>query len=580
MEDVRTRRILDELADLFLTGMAPPASSAAPTRERAKPPRAEPATVSGGESSVNGDALRRAMTEQVAGPDVVGHVGSPWMTLEDEFGAEAEGPSNGPALHLADESVDAPHVSQPADGGVIVVPAAEPVSLTVEAVLMGNLPGFAGPWLTQYAQSLTHQDTANPCGVAVLHVGDDQLELEIVYPPGRTSKIPTKGDGGAGMAEQLELLSRSGPVPLRHCLVHLSDAQSERQRRIAQAIGRWTIVSGADAPAVVGAYKLIKQLRQDDPTDGPDVVQLMVMGVDEPDAVEAAERFETTVSNYLGLKAQFVGHVRRMEPVNVHWLGPLAGTAAHWRTLTRQLRELDPMVRQPIGGAAAEPEPVIEPQLESKPVATVTPPVVEEPIPEPVVETPVSDFASEPVVEAVSEPETEPEPAPEPVIEEAPSPPEAVKPAPEAKPEPVKPATAPAMTTESAMPPALATLLPGSVALEARSPSHPEVELALDQEGVIHLLHRLEPGRDAGKAVLDLLAVRRWLSEQWSLIKLTQRQCRFREPAEGGQVVHLVTSEPREAIALAQRLDAAIKVHLLDQVRVGQAVTWYSRALT
>ncbi|MCC7203866.1 MAG: hypothetical protein IT441_02210 [Phycisphaeraceae bacterium] len=302
--------------------------------------------------------------------------------------------------------------------------------------------------------------------------------------------------------------------------------------------------------------------------------------MDEPDAVEAAERFETTVSNYLGLKAQFVGHVRRMEPVNVHWLGPLAGTAANWRTLMRQLRELDPMVRQPIGGAAVEPEPAIEPQLQPEPVATVTPSVVEEPIPEPMIEAPVFEFTPEPVPEAVSEPEPEPEPAPEPVIEKAPAPPQAVRPQPVAIPEPVKPVVAPAMTTESAAPPALATLLPGSVALEARSPSHPEVELALDQEGVVHLLHRLEPGRDAGKAVLDLMAVRRWLNEQWSLIKLTQRQCRFREPAEDGQVVHLVTSEPREAIALAQRLDTAIKVHLLDQVRVGQAVTWYSRALT
>ena len=47
-------------------------------------------------------------------------------------------------------------------------------AVAVEAVILGNLPGLSGPWLTQYAQLLAQQEGP----VAILHVDDDLIDLE------------------------------------------------------------------------------------------------------------------------------------------------------------------------------------------------------------------------------------------------------------------------------------------------------------------------------------------------------------------------------------------------------------------
>src|SRR5690606_2548438 len=54
----------------------------------------------------------------------------------------------------------------------------QPLSVLVEGVMLGNLPGFGGAWLTQYAGLLAQQDGP----VAIVHVGDDSLDLELILP--------------------------------------------------------------------------------------------------------------------------------------------------------------------------------------------------------------------------------------------------------------------------------------------------------------------------------------------------------------------------------------------------------------
>ena len=55
----------------------------------------------------------------------------------------------------------------------------------VEVVFLGNLPGFASPWMTQYAQHV-----ALECGVVgVLHIDDEQIDLDFVTTPGNRNKL-------------------------------------------------------------------------------------------------------------------------------------------------------------------------------------------------------------------------------------------------------------------------------------------------------------------------------------------------------------------------------------------------------
>ena len=54
----------------------------------------------------------------------------------------------------------------------------------VEAVFLGNLPGYSGPWLMQYAHRLAKQ--SGP--VAVLSVGDNEVDIDLVSTDENTLK--------------------------------------------------------------------------------------------------------------------------------------------------------------------------------------------------------------------------------------------------------------------------------------------------------------------------------------------------------------------------------------------------------
>jgi len=120
--------------------------------------------------------------------------------------------------------------------------------------------------------------------------------------------------------------------------------------------------------------------------------------------------------------------------------------------------------------------------------------------------------------------------------------------------------------------------LPGCIALQARSPKHPRVQLSLDETGTLHLLIQHDSTTpavaDIRAALLELLEARAWVNEHRQLIALTQRQLRF-DPA-AIPILHLFSDDARATAALAARLGDQLKLHLLQAVQLENDWAWFN----
>ncbi len=126
--------------------------------------------------------------------------------------------------------------------------------------------------------------------------------------------------------------------------------------------------------------------------------------------------------------------------------------------------------------------------------------------------------------------------------------------------------------------------VPGGVPLDARCPYRRDARLLLDQDGVVHVLlrHQAEASSRNGldsfrSAMLALIETRQWVESHMDLIRLTQRQCRINESQS--PVLHLFTNRPDLAHAAAQHIGHLVKLHLLEELQVGDDSAWYCTAL-
>jgi hypothetical protein len=126
----------------------------------------------------------------------------------------------------------------------------------------------------------------------------------------------------------------------------------------------------------------------------------------------------------------------------------------------------------------------------------------------------------------------------------------------------------------------------GGIALEARCPHHPTIQLLLDQAGQLHLLARHQTAAASDHdlalthlraAIVDLLEADRWVREHLQLLQLTQRQCQFNPQA--APVLHLLTDRADLATALISRLGNKLRMHLLQSVTVGNQAAWFCTPL-
>lgn len=505
MDETRTDEALEALADLFLTGDPPLDGEPHVAWPRRRP---DPRTAMRGDPSGAGPAggPMRLPPNPKTGPAGAARGDRPVL--------QAIGPS-GPGAsrrHVVDG-----HLAQ--------------------AVLLGNLPGFARPWLTQYA----HQLACARGPVGVIHLAGEQIDLEVVSTqddPALVAHATPRGDTAADAPALAACLHRMANAPegaVQTWLVHLPVPPTPETLAIALQLPNWTILSGADDPAIVGTYRLLKQHLERDPHACERCVELMVMGADDEDGARASEKLSSATDSFLRTPVRSAGSLRRMVPLGQRFLGSFADDGGLW-----------PVVRDFIETLALQ---VLEPGS-----ASTGPPMPDTP------ETPMTPLTQ------TAQDTAGVAGAPRPAAADGAGSPEAETRADD--------------RADGSLP-GLATFLTGVVPLEARCPHHPRGELVLDEAGRIHLLGCCRIAGDAvdelKTAIVDLLGARAWVIEHLPLLQLTQRQCRFDPASE--PLLHLFTNHARAAVALTRDAPPSLRLHLLQRVSVGDSHTWCCTAL-
>ncbi|MCC6660135.1 MAG: hypothetical protein IT437_04535 [Phycisphaerales bacterium] len=254
-------------------------------------------------------------------------------------------------------------------------------------------------------------------------------------------------------------------------------------------VDRAVLLCGADEAAVVASYQTLKDLHEAGGTGRVRSVGLAVMGSPAGQATMAAQRLSRAVEAFLGHGLPMTACVPQINAGRVVTVFRGSSAGAPEAVLADLLRHI---TAAPPGGSAT---PVASPAFVREPAGGV-------PAAVPTAATP--EMPTTPMIHA----------APDSV-------------------------------------PALAGLLPGLVALRARCPFEPGIELAADGQGGLHLLAQGAPR----EAAASLASAAGWAGEHLEILRLTP----------GGQgltgslpVKHLLTREPKAA---RRALDTDLRVH-------------------
>ena len=541
MDDDRTQETLDSLAELFLTGT------------RARDGNGFAAPDDGGNSRSESDAADEGgMNAQMDGPEpyrlkpkaVVrpgGEGAYPHMT-----GEMASDAARGPDLRLTEQAQDECREKT-------ITPAA-----LVEAVVLGNLPGLSGPWLTQYAQRLADRHGA----VVVVHVDDQEIDLELIEPAGQWQdrSLP---DAAGDPVRVLHAVASDGASPVRTVLVHMDPLEDVRSVGRLLAVDCWTLLTGCDDAAIAAAAGLVERCV----AEAPDVAQhhlgLMLMGSDQATSERAGAKLSGMLARTVAEPIEMVGSQQKIGPVNVRSLGRFEDGRKHWPAVRQWLANLAEPVETTAGTNIDEPKPVEALNegavgLEADALGSMT----EAREATRRQRTGPGDDAGQPDANRPSGARVERAPVSEAEDRDA-------------------PADEPNLAAFLSQGPGAVV---GGLALDARCPHQPGMQLLLDQAGRLHLLCRHEsesinqtPTSSVRTAMMDLIAARQWVLEHFELLALTQRQCRFDHDAQ--PVLHLFTDRADVASGLAHRLGGLLTLHLLQRVTLGKETGWVSTVL-
>ncbi|MBL9121336.1 MAG: hypothetical protein JNL80_15620 [Phycisphaerae bacterium] len=398
------------------------------------------------------------------------------------------------------------------------------VGSPVEIALVGHLPVMGGLWLTQYADSVARRE--GPTALVRLERG--QVTLELLRDPRHRTLLDAVTTAEQAIAELTTAAKRwivcpgseaalDGPLP--------GDALS--------------LLTGGDDAATVAAYRIMKNLAERWHAAHWPVppIGLVVFGA-SPDRVdEVAEKLDRTTKAFLDVDLAVIGQQQRMDTIESACRRTFQGVELSVNDVIRRIRQ----PRESRYAAFAE-SPAAEPRSDVRdPLAATMSKLAPKPAPRTVgrpVDMPVdTDHAADHHSHRL--PLDAPPPLPtathatyaEEIATE-------IKPAAHAGPvltyiappadpmdsvERTSPShavasrevrTAPAPFAPSGFASTgIASLIPGLVTLPLRAPNHPEVDLARDESGRLHLvvvdhhLAALRPAEAWAHAHLDLLRV-------------------------------------------------------------------------
>ena len=355
----------------------------------------------------------------------------------------------------------------------------------IALVVLGNLPVFAGAWASQFARDRQKQ-LGRPLGL--LTVTDESARLEVFGVSGHP--IVEAPQLGSALTELAKLDA--------DLLVRLPEAEAGwigANRHIANI----TLLTGADDPAIVAAYRSLKAIVQDLPSDADmPGVRVAIAGSEPSVAGEASNKLAQASSRFLGLPVEPEAPVAQID----------AGASAELFH-------------------GAPPAWADLPDLLSR--------FVSQPRSTPVVE-------SAPISYGTIEPRRQ---QPQPVGFEAQGAESLAMPSDEA----AEPVSTDAQTLAHGVMPR------GLSRVDVRCPYANSVGIAVNDEGVLHAVAWADDAGKCSSAVRDLVVASSWLRDHAELIAVLLGKRLSDDPAER----HLVLGQGRGALGLAQ---GELKIHV------------------
>lgn len=359
MDEKRTRQTLDALGDIFLTEALKREQRAASEDADGAPKPRHAATAKSGATGAHGAAgvdilhapkpfrlppkVRPVIIDAQSLHPAVGR--KPSASGLDSF--SAPGAPGAPTTTAQAAPVELPgHLRLVRDDehAATAIPQAPP---TVEAVFLGNLPGFGGPWLAQYAHHVAN-DTGRP--VAILHVDDEQIDMDIVGTPKHREELfvlrkRLSAPVSEGLLPRLESIFDHGTCAIGTWLVHLPAGMGKSPEEvagstvvaIARQLRQWTFVTGVDHMALRAVHQSLSEMVGVTGATRKPQVAVMMMGADSDRIPDAIATLNGLVSDLTGNPVELAGSRKQMVPVNVEPIGSFALTGELWDGLAALL---------------------------------------------------------------------------------------------------------------------------------------------------------------------------------------------------------------------------------------------------
>lgn len=416
----------------------------------------------------------------------------------------------------------------------------------VELLLVGHLPVLGSAWVLQYAKHVA-QHSGVPVGLIRLSGGEATVDLTL--PP---SEVPPQSGPMPSIAEAVKYVAqRTGRwiIRLDESADRATAADAASSIRMADRV---TVLTGADEAAVVGCYRVIKTL---EPGEGTPRLHVAVMGSNPERAEEAAGKLSKAAEKFLKSRVTSEACSAKITPgssVNVYRGRPNAGHA----DLISLLRggpaptespkpiavqtelEVDPLDHNFVDAHESE-DPKVETEFSAQVTASAPENVIRN-----AVQT-LSQTASQPLSQNGTEAHLQSCALSQSAIRAT------VQNQVQNKLRP--PAHTIAPSGQSPESQGLARHLECLEPLASKCPYAPDVELAVDSEGRLHLVARAIG--DPGATLSALTTVRAWAEAHASLMALAHPRVRS-SPA----ICHLLTDAPKSVRRLG---DSDVRLHLL-----------------
>ncbi|MBL8758319.1 MAG: hypothetical protein JNK35_07825 [Phycisphaerae bacterium] len=380
----------------------------------------------------------------------------------------------------------------------------------VEVVILGHLPVMASAWASQYAR---HAADRVQGPVAVARVSGGRVRIEMVPPAGGVVGGLVEARGlEPGAPRDLDAALSIVRASARRVIVFGEGVLEERAAR-ARGVSRVTLLSSGDEAGVVAAYGIVKRLagaigdRAED--EGP-VLHVAVMGAPPARAEYVLDRLERACRTFLRLPLRRDTCIARIGG------GPV-GVEVYDGPLDAPVEDLVAMLA--VGEVGEAGPPAFEP---------VNPEV------HPGSATAAAQYAAPSATSPCPLSEVASNDAADPSAEDAPD----------------------GLLSD--------LVCAGLETLEARCPGAPEVEIALDESGVLHVLARAEAYAEPGRALVRLATAAGWAWTNRRVLGLTRARGGPMIDESAAVVSHLFTDQPARWRGL---LDAPIRMHVMLPAR-------------